>query len=289
MVDLPFGPQKFQWYGWHKWVGITVFLVALVRLSWRYAHPAPPPVTMPEWQRKAAHATHVTLYVLMLAIPLSGWLYSSATGVSVVYLGLVPLPDVVPKDKALAAILKAVHITLNFTLLALVFVHTGAVLKHHLVDRDSVLARMTPFLRESLKGLPRMQALRSFIPPLAAMLMAAAGGALAQGVLIDKSEIRFVSKQMGVNVEGRFRKWKANVDFRPQDLAHSGRARNRARERRSRERRVGGRGQAPSGSTRRNSRSRSSRRRRSATLAPAATRSRASSRSKGRRAMCSFP
>jgi cytochrome b561 len=147
MVDLPFGPQKFRWYGWHKWVGITVFLVALARLSWRYAHPAPPPVTMPEWQRKAAHVTHVTLYVLMLAIPLSGWLYSSATGVSVVYLGLVPLPDLVSKDKALAAILKAVHVTLNFTLLALVFVHTGAALKHHLVDRDGVLARMTPFLR----------------------------------------------------------------------------------------------------------------------------------------------
>ena len=66
-----------------------------------------------------------------------------------------------------------------------------------------------------------MKPLRSFVPPLAAMLMAASGGASAQGVLIDKSEIRFVSKQMGVNVEGRFRKWKANVDFRPNDLAHS--------------------------------------------------------------------
>lgn len=66
-----------------------------------------------------------------------------------------------------------------------------------------------------------MHALRSFIPPLAAMLMAASAGASAQSVLIDKSEIRFVSKQMGVNVEGRFRKWKANVDFRPKDLAHS--------------------------------------------------------------------
>jgi polyisoprenoid-binding protein YceI len=67
-----------------------------------------------------------------------------------------------------------------------------------------------------------MKAIRSFIPPLAAMLLAAAGGAPAQGVLIDKSEIRFVSKQMGVSVEGRFRRWKANVDFRPGDLAHSG-------------------------------------------------------------------
>ena len=66
-----------------------------------------------------------------------------------------------------------------------------------------------------------MKPIHSFVPSLAAMLMAAATGACAQGVLIDKSEIRFISKQMGVNVEGRFRKWKANVDFRPDDLAHS--------------------------------------------------------------------
>ena len=66
-----------------------------------------------------------------------------------------------------------------------------------------------------------MKPFRSFVPPLAAMLMAASAGAAAQGVLIDRSEIRFVSKQMGANVEGRFRKWKANVDFRPNDLAKS--------------------------------------------------------------------
>lgn len=66
-----------------------------------------------------------------------------------------------------------------------------------------------------------MRPFRSFIPPLAAMLMAASGGGSAQGVLIDRSEIRFVSKQMGINVEGRFRKWKASVDFRPKELAKS--------------------------------------------------------------------
>lgn len=66
-----------------------------------------------------------------------------------------------------------------------------------------------------------MRLFRSFVPPLAAMLLAAAGGSSAQGVLIDRSEIRFVSKQLGVNVEGRFRKWRANVDFRPRDLSHS--------------------------------------------------------------------
>jgi polyisoprenoid-binding protein YceI len=66
-----------------------------------------------------------------------------------------------------------------------------------------------------------MKPFRSFVPPLAAMLLAASGGAAAQGVLIDKSEIRFVSKQMGASVEGRFRRWKANVDFRPGDPAKS--------------------------------------------------------------------
>lgn len=155
MVGLPFGPQKFRVYGWHKWVGITVFLLAALRLAWRWRHAAPPPVPMPDWQRKAAHATHLTLYVLMLLIPLSGWVYSSATGVSVVYLGLVPLPDLVPKDKTLAAVLKAVHVTLNFTLLGLVIVHTGAALKHHVIDRDGVLARMVPFLRTDTRFLTR--------------------------------------------------------------------------------------------------------------------------------------
>ncbi|MEO8304553.1 MAG: YceI family protein [Betaproteobacteria bacterium] len=66
-----------------------------------------------------------------------------------------------------------------------------------------------------------MKPFRSFVPPLAAMLMAASPGTWAQGVLIDKSEIRFVSKQMGASIEGRFRKWKANVDFRPLELDKS--------------------------------------------------------------------
>ena len=144
MVPLPIIPRKLQWYAWHKWIGITVFLLTCLRLGWRWVQPAPPPVAMPEWQRRAAEATQMLMYALLLVIPVSGWLYSSATGVQVVYLGVVPLPDLLPKDKALAEILKVVHVALNFTLFSLVCVHTAAALKHHFIDRDTVLTRMLP-------------------------------------------------------------------------------------------------------------------------------------------------
>ena len=150
MINLSLSPLKVRLYGWHKWIGITVFLTAAVRILWRLAYPAPSPIAMPEWQRRAAAATHAALYVLMFAIPLSGWVYSSATGVSVVYLGLVPLPDLVGEGQgARAAVLWAVHATLNFTLLMLVFVHVGAALRHEYVDRDGILRRMLPFLRRN--------------------------------------------------------------------------------------------------------------------------------------------
>jgi cytochrome b561 len=145
MTGLEITPEKFRYYAWHKWVGITVFLLAVARLAWRAAHPAPPlPATMPAWQIRASRATHALLYALMLAIPLSGWIYSSSTGVTVVYLGLVPLPDLIPKDRETAKSLLLLHNSLNSLLAAVVTVHIAAALKHHFVDRDDVLVRMLP-------------------------------------------------------------------------------------------------------------------------------------------------
>jgi cytochrome b561 len=146
MVPLPISPRKLEWYLWHKSIGITVFLLTSLRLAWRAIHPHPDPVPMPAWQRRAAAASHAMLYALLFAIPISGWLYSSATGVQVVYLGVVPLPDLVPKDKALGDALRIVHLTLNSLLVAVICVHTAAALKHHFVDRDNALARMLPIL-----------------------------------------------------------------------------------------------------------------------------------------------
>jgi cytochrome b561 len=147
MVPLPISPTKLQWYLTHKSIGLTIFVVTGARIAWRLARGAPAPVPMPDWQRRAATAVHALLYALLVAIPVSGWLYSSSTGVQVVYLGQVPLPDLVPKDRGLAAALKVVHVALNASLVALVVVHAAAAVRHHFADRDTVLARMLPFVK----------------------------------------------------------------------------------------------------------------------------------------------
>jgi len=145
MTDLPFSPTKLRLYSWHKWAGVTIFVLVLIRLGWRLTHPAPPlPATMPGALRIAASGTHWLLYALMLAIPLSGWLMSSAKGFQTVWLGIVPLPDLVAKDPTLGHGLEEVHEVLAYSLLALVALHSAAALKHHFIDRDSVLTRMLP-------------------------------------------------------------------------------------------------------------------------------------------------
>lgn len=149
MTDIPdFPPIKRQYYTWHKWIGVTVFALAVLRVVWRITHPAPPlPHTVARWQRRIAHCTHALLYVLMLAIPLSGYLMSSASGKPVVYLNLIPLPSLVEPNKAIVPFFNTTHVYLNYLLLGLVTVHLLAVLKHQLIDRNSLLARMLPLLK----------------------------------------------------------------------------------------------------------------------------------------------
>lgn len=149
MHDLPLSPAKLRIYSWHKWAGVTIALLLLVRIAWRVSHRPPGPVAgMPHWQRLAAAGTHHVLYLLMLAVPLTGWLMSSALGFQTVYFGVLPIPDLLDKDRALGELLKTVHMSLNFGMAALVALHVAAAFKHHLVDRDDTLARMLPFLRK---------------------------------------------------------------------------------------------------------------------------------------------
>ena len=151
MSDLSMSPSKLQLYSWHKWAGVTVFLLVLIRLGWRLLHTPPAlPAQMSKPQRLASHIGHAVLYLLMLAIPISGWLMSSAKGYQTVWFGVVPLPDLIGKDKQIGEALAELHESLNGLLMLIVTIHALAALKHHFIDRDDVLIRMLP----SRKQLP---------------------------------------------------------------------------------------------------------------------------------------
>ncbi|WP_454722979.1 MULTISPECIES: cytochrome b [Cupriavidus] len=139
---------KLKLFSWHKWLGVTVFAIAVLRVLWRATHRAPAPAAgTPAWQAAAAHAAHMLLYVLILVVPVTGYLYSCAAGVPVVYLGIVPLPSLIGPDDALKEILKQTHIWLNYLMAAIVVIHAAAAIKHQFIERDGTLARMLPFLK----------------------------------------------------------------------------------------------------------------------------------------------
>ncbi len=145
MQGLPLSPEKLKLYSWHKWAGVSAFLLVLARLAWRLTHRPPAlPASMPQVMQAAAHAGHLALYLLMLAIPLSGWLMSSAKGFQTVWFGVLPLPDLLAKNKEVGDLLQTAHMSLNLLFAAVIAGHVGAALKHHLIDRDDVLTRMLP-------------------------------------------------------------------------------------------------------------------------------------------------
>jgi len=145
MHDLPLSPWKLKVFSWHKWAGVTAFLLVIARLIWRFSHKPPAlPILMKRSAVVAAHVGHFMLYLLMIAIPLTGWLTSSAKGFQTVYFGVLPIPDLLVKNKELGSLLREVHEVLNFTLIALVLGHVLATLKHQLVDQDDLLTRMLP-------------------------------------------------------------------------------------------------------------------------------------------------
>jgi cytochrome b561 len=149
MVSLSFSPQRLKLYNWHKWLGVSILLLSLLRLGWRLANkppalPAAMQAKMPAWQHKAHHGTHHALYALFFLVPLLGWAYSSAAGFPIVFLGLVPLPDWVPVSPALAETIKPLHQWSAYALAGLIVLHIAAALKHQLIDRDGLLLRMLP-------------------------------------------------------------------------------------------------------------------------------------------------
>lgn len=145
-VSWRVSPTKLNLFVWHKSTGMLILALLALRLLWRLSNRVPAlPSEMAAWERAGAHLSHFLLYVLMIALPVTGWVISSASNVPFRIFWTVPLPAIVAPDKATADLFATVHGWL-VTLLALVLVaHIGAALRHHYVKRDAVLARMLPW------------------------------------------------------------------------------------------------------------------------------------------------
>lgn len=145
MVPMPVSADKLRLYDLHKSIGVVALTLMALRLAWRFTSPPPPlPHHMKPWQRALARASHAFLYVILFAMPLSGWIMSSAANFPVSVFGLFTLPNLVAPDKALLAAAKTFHRFTSYALFALLALHVLGAFKHHLIDKDDVLRRMLP-------------------------------------------------------------------------------------------------------------------------------------------------
>jgi cytochrome b561 len=160
MGGMPNGADKFAAFQLHKSIGITIMLLALVRLAWRWTHRPPAlPDDMQRWEKAAAHGGHVLLYMLMIGMPFVGWIIVSCSSLNLptILFGIVPWPHlpVLPEladKKDIGHLAGTVHGFLAWVIAVVVCIHAGAALKHHFIDRNDVLMRMAPkFLGGLLK------------------------------------------------------------------------------------------------------------------------------------------
>lgn len=246
---LPAGVAKLAALAQHKSVGITILGLAVLRLLWRLMNrPSPAlPADLKPWERGLAHLTHHGLYLLLFALPLSGWMMSSAKNYPVSWFGVGRLPNLVAPDETLFAFLKGTHQVLATTLLVVAVLHALAALQHHFVRRDDVLRRMLPFTAAGTRHGAAKLALAAMLALLLAwggfrLLRqpgAAAGGAVTTAAAADDtvvapapataapagsaawhsdaaaSKLEFGFVQAGAATQGSFGNFNASIDFTP--------------------------------------------------------------------------
>jgi cytochrome b561 len=240
----------------HKSLGITILALAVIRLAYRFYAPAPKsPASMSAWQITASKTSHVLLYSFLFALPLTGWLMSSAKAYSVSWFNVVVLPDFVAPNEALGQWFHGVHHYLAEALFVIAVIHILAALKHHFIDKDDVLTRMVSrrywllyvlvvILLTSLLG--RLFNSESNSNTLGGVEVSAilpqsgdteiarvddsrqeSGRASVQSDLplwnIDYklSSIKFIGDQAGAPFEGEWQQWSADIQFDENQLEKS--------------------------------------------------------------------
>lgn len=220
MTDVEGDFQYKLWlYQLHKSFGVTLFALVLIRLAWRQISPPPVmPADMSVWERRAAKSAHSALYVLMLALPLSGWARVSASPLSIPteVFGLFTLPHIpwlasLPSEtkQAWEPVFQTVHWAIAWVLVAVVAVHALAALRHALILKDDVMQRMLP-------GRARKAVTSALLAGLLVPLAWGEARAAEWKILPDQSEIGFSGSAAGQTIKGVFEEFSGDVKFDPE-------------------------------------------------------------------------
>ncbi len=250
MSDLePTDPETFRLYQIHKSIGITILLLALLRLGWRVIQGAPDwPAHMAPWEKFAAAGAHWALYGLILAQPLIGILHSNAANFPIVFWDSYQLPALIGQSETIAGILEEAHELVADGLAALILLHIGAALRHHIQLKDDVLKNMMPSRGVGIGVI--ILALALLLPPFLlittsapetgasrsettapATTVPAAEDTVASAAseeapadawtVEESSSLGFVALQQGAEVQGSFDAFEAVIVFDPDDLETS--------------------------------------------------------------------
>ena len=149
-AEARLSPLKLDLFVWHKSIGVTIFLLVALRLAWRSMNSPPvAPAGVAAWEKRLVQAAHGLLYVLMFAVPLSGWWVSDTSRIPFRLYWAVPVPDLMPPNADLSELAADVHGVLITLLLIVVGLHVLAALRHHFLLRNDTLLRMLPFRQDS--------------------------------------------------------------------------------------------------------------------------------------------
>jgi cytochrome b561 len=222
MSDLPNSdPSKFGLFQWHKSIGITILALSIFRLVWRLMNPAPAlPNNLKLWEKWAAKSTHWLFYALIIIMPLTGWIIVSTSkyNIPTMLYGLIPLPHIPGleglENKAdIHGVSENMHGFLAYMIASLLVLHVGAALKHHVMNRDDVLLRMSPnWLGGILKrfGGPKIL---GFLALGVGLSFSPAAHAKEWMIDYAQSQIGFSGKQSGEAFKGGFKSFQSTVDF----------------------------------------------------------------------------
>lgn len=141
METLPISHTKLKLYGWHKEYGFLALALVIIRLGWRLIN-ITPRLSLPLWEKLAARSVHWAFYIFMFAMPITGWLVTSASGLPASFFGLFVLPDLVSPNDERRMLFEAMHKWIGYALIATILLHASAAFKHHFINKDDILRRM---------------------------------------------------------------------------------------------------------------------------------------------------